>query len=863
MLRTRLMAILGLFVVASMILSACGPAATTEAPATEVPQQATEAPDATEAPPTEALEPTAVPVTRTGSWVDEIVFSEQPENAVCIAQLQAGDLDSCPESNSSPDDFKTVAADPNLTYSTAYGLNFEVFLNPIPTFADGRVNPFGSAKIREALNMLIDREFIIQEIFGGLGAAKYSTMVGVFPDYARYIDVNRALEAKYAYNPEKADEAITAEMEALGGTKNADGKWEIGGNPVTLIFIIRTEDERTPIGDYVSSQLESIGFTVDRQYKARSEASPIWANSDPVEGQWNMYTGGWINTAISRDDGTNFGFYDTDFGGCCGNSSNYMTAEVLGQEYYDIATQLWNNDFSTLEERGELFKKALDLSAQLAYHVWIIDTQAFIAQRSELSVASDLAAGVSASTLYPFTVRLGDTEGGTVRMAPQDNFIDPWNPVAGSNWVSDGMVQNATMDSASLSDPYTGLAWPQRAESLTVTAKEGLPISKSLDWVTLDFVPDGNTVPTDAWADWDATAQTFITVGEKFPEGVTSNVKVTWTYPADMFETVSWHDGSPLSAADFVMNMILTFDTAKPESAIYDETAAPNLEAFLASFRAVQIESTDPLVISSYTDAYQLDAETFGLSWFPSNAGAYGFGTAAWHNITPAILAESNGEIAFSVDKATALEVEWTNFLDGPTLENQKTHLAAALADGTIPYAPTLGEYITAEEATARYENLTQWVADRGHFWIGTGPFYLEQVFTTEGQAVLKRNENFPDLADKWSRFSEPKVGVVDVSGDGQVLSGQESTFDVFVTFKDEPYPADEIELVKYLVFDANNTLVASGDAELVADGQYVVTLGPDVTSALEAGAGKIEVAVASKLVSIPFFSSFEFVVVK
>ena len=861
MLRTRLMAILGLLVVASMILSACGGAT---AQPTEPPQQATEPPAATpEATATEPPTPTPEPVTRKGAWVDELVFSEQPENAVCIAQLQAGDLDSCPESNSNPDDFKVVAADPNLTYSTAYGLNFGILYNPIPTFADGRVNPFGVAKIREAMNWLVDRDFIIQEIFGGLGAAKYSTLVGVFPDYARYIDVNRALEAKYAYNPEKAAEAIDPEMEALGATKNADGKWEIGGNPVTLIFIIRTEDERTPIGDYVATQLESVGFTVDRQYKARGEASPIWANSDPNEGQWNLYTEGWINNVISRDDGGNFPFYYADFGGCCGNGSNYWTAENLGQEFYDVSTKLFNNEFSNFEERGELFKEALDLSMQNGYHTWIIDTQAFIAQRKELTVASDLAAGVSASPLYPFTVRLGDTEGGTVRFAPQDNFIDPWNPVGGSNWVSDGMIQNATSDLASMPDPYTGLAWPQRAESLTVTAAEGLPITKTLDWVTLDFVAGGNQVPAEAWADWDATNQKFITVGEKFPEGATSNMKVTWTYPADMFETVSWHDGSPLSVADFVMNLILTFDTAKPESTIYDETTVPALEAFLSSFKGVQIESTDPLVISTYTDSYTLDAEVFGFSWFPSNAGAYGFGTAAWHNVTPAIMAESNGEIAFTVDKATTQEVEWTNFIDGPTLENQKTYLAQALAEGFIPYAPTLGEYITADEATARYENLNQWVTDHGHFWIGTGPFYLDQVFTGEGQAVLKRNENFPDLANKWDRFSAPKIAVVDVSGDGQVTAGQEAVFDVFVTFNDEPYPADELELVKYLIFDANGELAASGDAELVSDGQYVVTLGPDITSALEAGSSKIEVAVASKLVSIPSFSSFEFVTVK
>ena len=863
MLRTRLMAMLGLLVAASMILSACGPAATTEAPATSAPQ-ATEPPQATEAPPTEVPTATAVPVTRTGPWVDELVFSEQPDNALCIAQLQAGDVDVCADGNTNPDDFKTVQADANLTYATAYGLNFELLLNPIPTFKDGRVNPFGNQKIRQAMNMLVDRNYVIQEIFGGLGAAKFSNLVGVFPDYARYIDVNRALEAKYAYNIDKATEVINTEMEGLGASKNADGKWEIDGKPVTLIFIIRTEDERTQIGDYVSNQLETVGFTVDRQYKARSEASPIWARSDPEEGQWNLYTGGWIVTAISRDDGSNFGFYDTDFGGCCGLSSNFMTADVLGQEYYDIAQKLYNNEFANMDERGELFKKAIDLSRDLSYHIWVIDTQAFFPQRKELSVAADLAGGVSGSVLYPYTIRVGDAEGGSARIALQDIFIDPWNPVAGSNWISDTMPIRATQDYASVSDPYTGLAWPQRAESLTVTAKEGLPITKTLDWVTVNFQADDIAVPADAWADWDATNQKFITAGEKYPDGATSLVKVTWTYPADLFEKNAWHDGSPLSPADFVMGMIMTFDPGKPESGLYDEAYVPTLETFQQTFKGVQIESTDPLVISTYTDSYALDAETFGLSWYPANGATYTQGPGAWHNLAPAVLAEQAGEIAFSNDKATAKTVEWTSLIDGPTLEIQKKYLDQALADGTIPFAPTMSEFVTADEAKARYENLSKWFTDHGHFWLGTGPFFLDKVFTAEGNAVLKRNENFPDLADKWSRFSAPKIATVDLSGDGQVTSGQEATFDVFVTDPSgQPYPAAELSGVKYLVFNANNELVASGDAESVADGQYSVTLGPDVTSGLEAGANRIEVAVTSNLVSIPSFASFEFVTVK
>jgi peptide/nickel transport system substrate-binding protein len=446
-----------------------------------------------------------------------------------------------------------------------------------------------------------------------------------------------------------------------------------------------------------------------------------------------------------------------------------------------------------------------------------------------------------------------------------DIFIEPWNPVGGSNWISDSMIYRGTADSAKIPDPYTGLWSPQRAEGLSITAKEGLPITKTLDWVNLEFQAEDIAVPEDAWADWDATAQQFITVGEKFPEGATSLVKVTWTYPADMYETVSWHDGSPISAADFVMAMILTFDPAKPESGLYDEAYVPTLEAFLTTFKGVQVESTDPLVISTYTDSYALDAESFALHWFPADeTNTYAFGVGAWHNLAPAIFAESAGEIAFTIDKATANTVEQTNMIDGPTLEIQKKYLDQAVTDGnTIPFAPTLSEFVTADEAATRYENLNTWFADHNHFWVGTGPFYLDEVFTTEGNAVLKRNESYPDLADKWARFSEPRIPVVDLEGEGTVTAGNEAVFDVFVTFNDEPYAGADVDAVKYLVFNANNEVIATGDAELAADGQYTITLPADVTSGLEAGANRIEVAVASKLVSIPAFAELEFVTVK
>jgi hypothetical protein len=85
---------------------------------------------------------------------------------------------------------------------------------------------------------------------------------------------------------------------------------------------------------------------------------------------------------------------------------------------------------------------------------------------------------------------------------------------------------------------------------------------------------------------------------------VTARRKSTVYYQEDLFDVVTWHDGSPISMGDFLMGMILTFDRGKEASAIYDASAAPTLRSFLSSFKGVKVVSTDPLVIETYTDSF-------------------------------------------------------------------------------------------------------------------------------------------------------------------------------------------------------------------------------------------------------------------
>jgi peptide/nickel transport system substrate-binding protein len=794
------------------------------------------------------------PIDRRGAWVDRIVMVEEESQEAAVTRIQAGELDVFAFSADDANVFETVKADPNLTYAQSFGSYNEMTLNPVgPTFTDGRLNPFSDPMIRESLNWLIDREYVIQEILSGLGYAKFLPITSAFPDYARYIDTVRELESFYAFNPEKANEVITTQMEALGATLT-DGKWTFNGEPITIIMIIRVEDERNAIGDYVASQLETVGFTVDRQYKTRTEASPIWVSSDPAEGQWHMYTGGWITTAVDRDQGDNFSFFYTPRDYPIPLHQAYTPSE----EFDGLALKLRNNDFTSMEERDTMFRDAMRLALQDSVRVWVADQVAFSPFKASLDVTYDLAGGISGAQLWPATIRYKDEIGGSVKIAQPGLLVDPWNPVAGSNWIYDMMPIRATSDWGFVSDPYTGLQWPQRAERAEIVAQTGLPIVKTLDWVDLQFA-DTIEVPADAWVDWDPVNQKFITAGEKFTQTVTAKTKSVVYYPADMFQTVKWHDGSPVSVGDFVMNIITTFDYGKAESPNFDAALGDTLAAFADHFKGVRIVSTDPLVIETYDDLWYLDAELIPTSWWPQ----YTYGPGSWHVVGVGNLADAAAELAFSTDKAGELEVEWMNFVAGPSLEILKKYLDQAAGESFIPYAATLGQYVTADEAATRYTNLSRWYAEEGHFWVGTGPFYLDKVFPVEGTLTLLRNEDSPDLVTKWAGFAAPKLATVEVEGPGTVTTGTEATFDVFVTDPDAaPYTASEITGVKWLLFDSTGKLAATGEATPSADGQYTVTLTAEQTTALGAGSNKLEVAVSPLLVSVPALGSFEFVTV-
>jgi hypothetical protein len=129
----------------------------------------------------------------------------------------------------------------------------------------------------------------------------------------------------------------------------------------------------------------------------------------------------------------------------------------------------------------------------------------------------------------------------------------------------------------------------------------------------------------------------------------------------------------------------------------------------------------------------------------------------------------------------------------------------------------------------------------------------------------VKNNGWYPDASDRWAAFGVAPLGVAALEGPSDVKIGEAVDFTASFTNKNtgDPYPSAEIKEVKFLVYDSKGTTVYVGAGVATAtDGVYTLTVPADVTSALVAGSGRIEVAGVFIPVAIPAFTSLDYVVV-
>jgi peptide/nickel transport system substrate-binding protein len=249
-----------------------------------------------------------------GPIVDKILFNAKSQQDVGIKDVSEGRSDLWRYSTDGaawsalPDDVKSKL-DP---YTAAGAFYVSLLMNPIPnaapysfTASDGKTyfNPFAIQAVRYAMNFLINRKQIIDQIMVGAGVPMYTPVIAGQPNASRY----DLVASKYGFtatgNEQKAIADITAAMNAAAALPDNQGKlvkngqwWTYNGDPITLNFVIRVDDPtlRLPEGRYIADQIEKAGIKVERLEYDRTKAFDTWRGKDPKDYAWSLYTEGWI-----------------------------------------------------------------------------------------------------------------------------------------------------------------------------------------------------------------------------------------------------------------------------------------------------------------------------------------------------------------------------------------------------------------------------------------------------------------------------------------------------------------------------------------------------------------------------------------
>lgn len=221
--------------------------------------------------------------------VQQAIFRVIPENSTRVAALLAGEVDIIQAVP--PELVETLAQTPGIQVKGAPGTQ--------PKWMELNVTspPFDDVTVRQALNYAVDKDLIIEAVYGGRAVA----LPGPLSPFNNF--VNKSL-APYPYDPDKALELLA---EAGWSDSDGDGTLDKGGQP--LAFTIDTLEEWRPLAEAVAGMYRELGLdagvrfweysVVKDQLLACERQAYLddWGDSafDPVghfEAKWATFTEG-------------------------------------------------------------------------------------------------------------------------------------------------------------------------------------------------------------------------------------------------------------------------------------------------------------------------------------------------------------------------------------------------------------------------------------------------------------------------------------------------------------------------------------------------------------------------------------------
>lgn len=749
------------------------------------------------------------PHDRPGPAVDRILFRSFHVDRAPL-ELEADNMDLYMFSLNT-EAAEQLRDDSNVRLYPAPATTLSLILNPAPA-PEGQLNPFANREIRQAMQLLVDRDFIARDLFQGLALPMVTHVSPQDFDFLTVHEIARG--SGIAYAPELARERIAEAMQQEGA-ELVDGVWNYEGRPVQVKLVGRVEDERREIADLVRAELEEAGFMVAISYQSFAPAVLQVYSTDPQAFEWHIYTEGWGRSTAQRYDFSSVNQMNAPW---LGNMPGWREVgfwQYENTELDDLGQALFRGEYDSQEERDEIYRTMTEIGLDESVRIWLANVVNHYPTQSELTgVTRDPVAGVRG----PWTLREAYLPG-------QDELTvghlwvwterTTWNPVGGFGDVYSVDIWRNVHDPPLWNDPFTGIPTSLRAGFEVETAGPDTAVE----------------VPEDAVV-WDAAAGAWQEVGP----GVEAVSKVTFDYSS--YVDSKWHHGQPITMADVVYPIAQNFELSYDEDKSRIETAAAvTARPYLETFRGYRV--LDDRTLEVYVDFWHFEENLIASYASPSSV------SMPWEVLAAMdTLVFEERRAAFSDTAAARFDVPWLSLVMERDAGLVERTLEALVRDESVPEGVfTMGgeSLIDAQTASDRYQAALDWYDEHDHLVISNGPFYLNDYDPPAQLAELLayRDETYPFRPGDWYLGSPPLVEIADV--DTSALTGSAES-EVVVAVEGPGQLG-----VRYLTIDAaSGEVVGSGEARDTGDGSFVVPLGD-----VPAGQYRLELAAFSDRVAL------------
>ena len=697
--------------------------------------------------------------------------------------------------------------------------SFGLLFNPAPSNdRDKSLNPFQIKEVRYAMNFLVNREFVVDEILKGYGSILIDPFGQYSPEYLNVIDTVESLGI--GYNPKLAEEMITDALSSRGAVKDkTTGKWLFADNPISIKILIRSDDpRRRSLGDLISSELGRIGFTVTKQYGDLNKANTIISGSNPQDFQWHVYTEAYAGTSafVKYNSGITSQMYAPYAGNMPGGQNpafwNYQNSSLD-----DVTQKISFFNFTSEAERSELVRNATRAGIQESVRIFVVqNTEPYIAESDVKGLINDFGAGIT-SKLSLINAQPPDLN--LLNIGVKEIYQGAWNDVGGCVDTFCTSIYSALGDGPTFRNPYTGEVIPMRNVWTNITTTGPTERMK---------------VASDAQT-WDPSSQKWKDARDN--AYALSKVDYRLLYS-------KWHHGIAMDRSDILYPLYFAFewgtDQGKGDLTVDPEYTAAVKEA-LPLVKGVRF--INDTVIESYVDQWHYDEKEIAdtaTAW----AGQPWEITAATERLV------TEGKVAYSTGQATAKNVPWLSLIVPSHAELILGELQKMKSESFVP--PPLVGIVSNKDAIERYDAAIQWIQSHLHAVISNGPFYLDTYNPSGGIITIKafRDPSYPFRQGYWSAYENPKLAIIEEVVAPKYLSpGEQLSARVNVTIGGKP---SNDAIVDYFLSDTDGKVILSGQAEPAGNrsntplphrqGVYEFSLNNSDTSKLKLGPNSLKI---------------------